>query len=210
MGIDFASIDSIQDVAAVVDGEWALTPDGLRIVSWAYDRLVAIGDLAWTDYDATVTLTIHYVEPFFESPSNGPALGFVTRWPGHTPDGRSPTRRWWPFGCFAHLRWRGEDGAFTSQRFTLLADRTGVLATGDGSSIEVGRVYAMRVSVETLPDGSSRHRLKMWPAGDPEPVAWDAEGIEPVGEDLANGSLLLVAHHVDVTFHSLVVGPVAP
>jgi hypothetical protein len=68
----------------------------------------------------------------------------------------------------------------------------------------------MKVSIETLPDGSSRHRLKMWATSEPEPVEWDTDAIEPTGEDVANGSLLIVAHHVDVTFHTLEVGPVSP
>jgi hypothetical protein len=208
--IDFSSLDSIQEVAAVVDGDWGLFEDGLRVNSMAYDRLIAIGDLGWTDYEATATLTIHEVEPFFEPPSHGAALGFVTRWPGHTPDGRTPTRQWWPFGSFAHLRWRGEGSTFTSQNFTLQADRSRVLDTRSGSHIQVGVVYSMRVSVETRPDGSTLHRLKMWVAADPEPAEWDVEGFEDGDDDLSAGSLLLVAHHVDVTFHSLVVAPVAP
>jgi hypothetical protein len=210
ISIDFTSIDAIQDVAAVVTGDWGLTPEGMRVNSWAYDRLVAIGSLDWTDYEVTARLTIHYPEPFFESPSHGPALGFLTRWQGHTPDGRSPARQWWPLGCFAHLRWRGNDAGFDSQTFKLLSDRSVVIDTSAGSHIQVDTEYFMKVSIETLPDGSSRHRLKMWATSESEPVEWDTDAIEPTGEDVANGSLLIVAHHVDVTFHTLEVGPVSP
>jgi hypothetical protein len=70
-----------------------------------YDRLVAIGDRSWTDYEAEVHITVNEIEPNYASPSNGPALGLLTRWPGHTLDGFQPARQWWPMGAYSFFRW---------------------------------------------------------------------------------------------------------
>lgn len=83
-----------------------------------YDRLLGIGDLSWTDYEAEVSFTFHGFEGVFSSPSNGPALGMIARWPGHTPDGFQPARQWFPLGAFAAQRWQlsGSGGISQSTR----------------------------------------------------------------------------------------------
>lgn len=57
--IDWANVTNLQDVAQVVDGQWAVQGGVLRPLTLHYDRLVAIGDMSWTDYEVTVPLTIH-------------------------------------------------------------------------------------------------------------------------------------------------------
>ena len=56
--IDWDSVANIQDVAQVVDGSWALDGDSVNI-EFGYDRLLAIGDESWTDYEVTVPITIN-------------------------------------------------------------------------------------------------------------------------------------------------------
>jgi outer membrane protein assembly factor BamB len=41
--------------------------------------------------------------------------------------------------------------------------------------------YRMKFTVENLPDGKVRARGKVWPVGEPEPVAWTIERIDPIG-----------------------------
>jgi hypothetical protein len=52
--VDWDKTGNIQDVAQVVDGQWSVSPDGVRTASIGYDRLVAIGDQSWKDYEATI------------------------------------------------------------------------------------------------------------------------------------------------------------
>ena len=47
--IDWSQVSDIQQVAQVVDGLWELTPEGIRTKVRGYVRLVAVGDMTWTD-----------------------------------------------------------------------------------------------------------------------------------------------------------------
>ena len=65
----------------------------------------------------------------------------------------------------------------------------------------------MKHRVETLEDGRSHNRAKLWLASEPEPGDWDIERFE--SGDLPGGSALLIAHHTDVTFGNVSVVPVS-
>jgi len=41
--------------------------------------------------------------------------------------------------------------------------------------------YHLKLRVENLPNGQVRARGKAWPAGEPEPVAWTIEKLDPIG-----------------------------
>jgi len=71
--IDWSTTGQIQDVAQIVDGLWSLQPEGIRPVILGYDRLVDIGDLSWSNYEVTVPVTIHGIDPDgYNPPSNAP------------------------------------------------------------------------------------------------------------------------------------------
>ena len=53
--------------------------------------------------------------------------------------------------------------------------------------------------VQTIPGNGSQYSLKVWEDGKEEPLDWQMAGLE-LESDLANGSFLLIAHHVDATF----------
>jgi hypothetical protein len=74
--IDWSSATSIEDVAQVVDGLWELETDSVRTSITGYDRLVALGETSWDDYEVTVPITIHNM------PSGG-GVGILLRWDGH-------------------------------------------------------------------------------------------------------------------------------
>ena len=58
--IDWSTVTNISDVAQVVDGLWAIQPDGtLRTMQSGYDRIIAIGDETWTDYQVTAEMTFN-------------------------------------------------------------------------------------------------------------------------------------------------------
>ena len=62
--------------------------------------------------------------------------------------------------------------------------------------------YMKKHRLETLPDGSARHRAELSPATQTELAAWDLERIKPE-EDVPTGSSLLLAHHAEVTFGNI-------
>lgn len=205
--IDWSQIERIEDAAQVIDGQWELTPAGIRSVGRYYDRVIALGDATWRDYEVSTTVTIHALTP----PRTGPNDTHVThaaialRWPGHDPDGLQPSVKWHPLGATAEFRlggdlqecrWRIFDGQRPFHR-----------ESTHRRKLEFEKVYGMKHRVETLPNGDSRYRAKLWPADQTEPAAWDLVRIEP-DDDVPTGSALLLAHHSDVTFGNVTVVPV--
>ena len=81
--IEWQNVTNIQDVAQIVDGYWELQEDGVRSVVPNYDRLIAIGDIAWTDYEVVTPITIHDIQ-LVGGYSGAPGLGYGMRWTGHT------------------------------------------------------------------------------------------------------------------------------
>lgn len=203
--VDWSQVTRIADAVQVVDGKWELTPQGIRSVEPYYDRVLALGDSSWRDYEVCTTVTFHGFTP----PDTIPNTTGVThaaialRWPGHDPDGKQPTVKWYPLGATAEFRltgdldqcrWRIFDG---KKEFYVESERRRVLA--------LEKTYGMKHRVETLPDGRSRYRVKLWPQDDSEPMDWDLERFET--GDLASGSALLLTHHADATFGNIRVVP---
>ncbi|MFC1613863.1 hypothetical protein ACFL5K_01030 [Gemmatimonadota bacterium] len=207
--IDWSKVKEIQDVAQVVDGRWQLDSNGVRSIEPYYDRVIAIGDTSWTDYEALVRVTYNlYPKVLNEGgpPYRNSAHGSIClRWRGHDNDGRQPLRKWWPLGGLAALStwveqpdwrwnlWKG-DGARPVKEET-------------GRSIEINRPYLYRVRVETLEGPGSRYSMKVWEAGEDEPADWNMVVLEDE-RDLQSGSLLFVVHHADVTFGNIEIMPI--
>ena len=99
----------ISDVAQVVDGDWVINPNGtVSATDIGYDRLLAIGDLSWTDYEVEVPIKVKSIDPAgFEYPSGAPAIGILMRWPGHyDEDGRQPRWGFSPMGALGWYRFK--------------------------------------------------------------------------------------------------------
>src|SRR5690606_22952153 len=78
---DWASAGHISDRAQLVDGEWVLEGDTVRPTVLDYDRLIALGDLSWTDYEVEMPLTVHALGTEWGTPQSGdPLVGFTLRW----------------------------------------------------------------------------------------------------------------------------------
>jgi hypothetical protein len=200
--IDWQAVDNIQDVAQVVDGLWTVGADGLRPVSSGYDRLVAIGDMSWSDYEVTVPVTIHTATPLFEPPSNGANIFVVMRWQGHRVwDNAQPAYGWWPLGAAGTVSWLSdsETGLQLSGNKILPLD---VDATG--RQLELGMPYYFKMRAETIPGYTSLYSFKVWPADEPEPAEWAFKGQQRLWDPMY-GSVLLVAHHVDASFGNITV-----
>lgn len=203
--IDWSEVSTVPDVALPVDGNWAAGPDGVRTLQLGYDRVLNVGDLSWTDYEATMSMTLHSIDEAagFGWPSNGPAVGFIVRWIGHFPvDEVRPADGFTPLGSLAWYRWIGD----TLGGRLVLSNTDGTVAVDKtDEAFPVGSTQWLKVRVETI-DGGYRYAVKMWPEGESEPEKWDLVNNQP--EDAVDsGSLVLVAHHVDVTFGDLSVVP---
>ena len=61
--VDWTTTSQIGDVAQIVDGVWSLESDGVRTAQLGYDRLLSIGDISWDNYEVTVPVTLHGLDP---------------------------------------------------------------------------------------------------------------------------------------------------
>jgi hypothetical protein len=206
--IDWSSAAEVQQVAQVVDGLWALDGNSLRPLALGYDRLVDVGDIAWTDYEVTVPITIHRFDPAgFAPTSGGPGVGVLLRWRGHYDwDGHQPRWGYWPMGALGWYRWSSTLG----YRLNIVGNNEVMLAEDhSGRKLAFGVRYLFKMRVESRAGQTSLYRLKVWEDGAPEPAGWDLTGAGPAGE-LGQGSMLLLAHQTDASFGNVTIVPVTP
>ncbi len=201
--------------ARVVDGQWVLTPSGLRCPQTGYDRLLAFGDLGLADYWLAANMTPHRFDTgHLRYPDIGAGFGIVLRWKGHTDDGLQPRREWRPIGALGWYRY-GRDKADTVRDYRLsilggrLKDDTlnePLAEDRSGFRIAAGRTYRFKMQVRAAADGRGDYALKVWEAGAPEPADWNLTGRGLAGER-SEGAALIVAHHADVTVDDVEVVP---
>jgi regulation of enolase protein 1 (concanavalin A-like superfamily)/chitodextrinase len=207
--IDWSSVITLSDAAQVVDGLWALEPDGIRPDILGYDRIIAMGDVdvSWHDYEITVPITVHSIDAAgFNWPSVAPGFGMVMRWKGHTNSPvfcLQPHCGWRPSGA---TTWYGWDNP-SDPELTLQGNNDVLLDTDPSVELSFDTCYNFKMRVETVPGVGGFYRAKVWEDGQTEPSVWNLEGQEDLG-DPQEGSLLLVAHHVDATFGDVTVVPV--
>lgn len=219
--IDWARAASVQEFAQVVDGRWELVDGGIRSVEPGYDRLVAVGDVSWRDFEVTVPVTVHsFDDAGRRYPSSGPGVGVMLRWTSHRAWrgerswrgswpartaarwlgwedwGDQPRWGWWPFGALGWYRWAPRRGF----RLNIMGNRGACIAEDmSGRALGIDTCYAFKLRVQSRPGSTSLYRMKVWEEGTAEPAAWDLTG-EGVADELAEGSILLVSHHADATF----------
>jgi regulation of enolase protein 1 (concanavalin A-like superfamily) len=199
--IDWDQVTDLTDVAQVVDGHWRVENGQLRTVDIGYDRLVAVGDLDWTDYELTVPITPHSKDDSgYEFPSSGPAIGLLLRWPGHYQvDDRQPR---WGYAPLGALGW---------YRFQTNGTNKLVLSDGDGLNdvsgpntfqLQFGTTYVFKMRVQTITTGANpghQYTLSVWQQGQPEQSGVTISSLQPL-TGVQSGSALLVAHHIDASF----------
>jgi hypothetical protein len=200
--IDWSKISNIQDVAEIVDGYWQLTDDGVRTLEPYYDRVIAIGDTSWKDYEVFTKVIFHKMLP--ENPvhhrppfSSHAHASLLLRWRGHMDDNKQPRVKWYPCGGLAMLR---ADAGQPGNRFIWHGGESGILIEEkDRRIIKIGVPYNLRAQVWSQRNLNTTYSIKIWKENNPEPTEWDLTAIDGQN-DLKSGSLLLVAHHADVTF----------
>ncbi|NOX77182.1 MAG: DUF1349 domain-containing protein [Gammaproteobacteria bacterium] len=206
--VDWSAVTQLQDAIQVVDGFWEIQGSEIRPLELGYDRLIAIGDMAWTDYEVTVPFTVHGLEPnyVYPGPSFSPGIGVVLRWNGHFDwNGAQPNTGWWSFGGFGWYRWK--QPAAGGERLQIMGNEGSIIADSGEPNLLFGIPYVLKMRVETPPNEGSVYSLKMWEQAQPEPAGWNLVAQELV-TDPQSGSLLLAAHHVDATFGNVTIVPV--
>ncbi len=208
--VDWNEVSNVQNVVQVVDGKWKLENDGIRVADPYYDRTIAIGDTSWRNYEVSTSVTWNKLPDLVDE--EGPPFfkcahaSVVLRWRGHPDDGMKPHLKWWPLGCifmyanYTHWeKWKWDlwgTGNGTLEERALYRDVAPV-------QVVPHRKYQYRMRVESLPGSATRYCVKAWDAEQMEPKNWDVV-VQKNVEDTPSGSILLVAHHADVTF-----GPVS-
>lgn len=203
--VDWSSVSRISDAAQIVDGEWSKTPAGLRTASMGYDRVFAIGDVKWTDYEVTVPITIHAIDSAaYNSVSTAPGIGMVLHWRGHSYSPvpqcacSRPRCGWLPWGAYGLYD-------FGKSRFEINGP-THPIAKGSPHKLDFHSTWIWKMRVEDTPHGNPYYSMKVWKQGSPEPGKWDLRGMgEPAS--LTNGSIAFDAHHVDATFGNITIVP---
>ena len=207
--VDFSQVTDLQSVVQIVDGEWRLTDEGVRTAQPWYDRVLAMGDNSWTDYEATVLLTLHgFTPPQPGAPTyNVTHMGVALRWRGHTADGRQPSRRWFPLGAQGEYLLKND---LSQNRYRILHNGGPGWKPAHGENVhpvKLGKPFFIKAQVHTLSDGRSVYRFKQWNEGKREPDEWAVESSEPAETDLPSGALCLVPHNSDVTIHEVKIVP---
>ncbi|MGE3327836.1 MAG: hypothetical protein AB7N61_20795 [Acidimicrobiia bacterium] len=187
--------------AQAVDGRWVASEGQVRTGEVGYDRTLVVGDLSLQDYEVEATVTIEGVGPGAGAPLSGdPLVGFGLRWQGHSAmDGSQPRWGFWPTGAFAWYTLKN------GGRFDLLGNGSAPAKYRSGT-IGIGETYILKARVETEVDGD-RYQFKWWRSGEIEPAGWMSQIVEPDGP--ATGSVLLIAHHLDVRFGNVLIKPLA-
>jgi uncharacterized repeat protein (TIGR01451 family) len=214
--VDWSVASNPMNLARVVDGAWRIEGGQLRTDRPGYDRIVAVGDVQWRDFEVTVPVTIHGVDLAAPAPSGFPLIGFFLRWNGNNgtvtpgsqplqgwlPDGIGPT----PFGSAAIIRWKSA----TATPMQLWNHRAKA-AKETARVLELGTTYVFKADVTTVNATTTRYRFKLWRSGDAEPTAWTQVYNAGVADlQPASGSLALVAHEADVSFGTVSIRPPLP
>lgn len=206
--IHWDKTERISDVAQVVDGLWAIQDGCISPVEIGYDRLIAIGDMRWKDYEVTVPITVHGINAAcYQYPSVHAGIGVVMRWTGHTDWGKdewASGQPWYGPSPYGAIGWycvfheTGPELNFFDPEFkrpVRLLRR-----------LKLHCPYTFKARVATLANGNSEYSLKVWEHSASEPLAWDLTTLGAPAS-LPEGAVLLVAHHVAGSFGNVTVQP---
>jgi hypothetical protein len=197
----WSAAGGINDQAQILDGLWSKNAGGIQPQVFAYDRLVAIGDTSWKDFEIVVPITVRGFHPNPANPSDAGGVGIVARWKGHVGSGQPPSD-WTSLGAY---------GYYSNRLKALALRRNGSEPITQNFSFQLNKTYLFKLKAETVTQGG-RYSFKVWEQGRPEP-AWNSSSFTNIvnivdsSGDLAEGSVMLVAHRVDATFGNITVCP---
>ena len=203
--IDWSTVTNIQDVAQIVDGQWAIQPDGtVRTKQVGFDRQIALGDVTWTDYQVVTEMTINQLD------CTTFGAGIVVGWSGNTLNSSAPQpdqpTSYLPLYA---LGWYASYGSAIppNSEMAIYANSTNypdqvLIADNSGFKPTVGVKYIIKLTAQRNGNNTASHyTLEIWPSGTPEPLVplIQADG------DPNLGSVLLLANHADVSFGKILV-----
>lgn len=191
---DWAGATTLGDAAQPVDGRWTTDGDTVRTMAFGYDRVLAVGDTSWHDYDVEFPFTVTSIGPAANTHLSGPPLvGFGMNWQGHTSvEGEQPGYFWYPTGALAWYRWYSP-----VPKFELRGNMDDPVDRSNRTTLTFGETYWFKGRSKTV-SGGVEYSWKFWADGSPEPSGWSLEVTEDDGP--ATGSIILIAHHADVRF----------
>ena len=212
--VNWNDSNNVNDLAQVVDGHWTIENDSaigpsVRSIQYGYDRLVSLGSLGWTDYEVTVPVVVKAIsngDLAYTTPSNGPGVGLIMRWPGHFQvDAEQPFSGWTNLGALGWFHYRTRDSETSTAMQIITASGGFNIEESTAKVLATDSPHYFKLQVQTS-GGTPTFRMKAWPIAQTEPGGWDLEST--LSADLpASGSLLLVAHHVDANFGQVQVTP---
>lgn len=198
----------INQRAQVVDGYWRFdTSAGYKGVRprngfTGYDRIIAIGDMNWSNYEVSVPITV------WSTPNGEGGVGIISNWKGHQGSGLLPDD-WSVMGAYGYYSFRSDTNRLAMWLNNFTSDRRRADTTA--FQMQIGKTYIFKLRSERI-NGGGRYSLKAWEYGTPEPP-YDAPQFSGVfnvvdtRDDQTEGSILLNAHLVDATFGDVTVTP---
>ncbi len=209
--IDWSTVTNINDVVNIVDGKWFIDTGGLRTALMGYDRTFVLGDLFWTNYEISLPITVHAIDPNgFVFPSINPALFWLYRWTGHSVlnVGEQPNQFWEPNGGGPGWDYGSiPPPAAPDSRIQLVGPSDGFASVSQSRSLTLNQPYMWKSKIQELGTGEIELEFTVWPETDPEPALPDLF-VTDSPTAVLSGSTIFVAHHVDATFGNLQVSPI--
>ncbi len=199
--IDWSTVTDIQDVVQVVDGLWTIDGNGVRPAELGYDRILALGDQSWDNYEVALSFTVNEITA--GTPRDGAGLGFGMLWGGHSND---PISGWQPLTGYNPIVspfYNVKNNTFVLHDYPNWGSTIGSAAF----NFSEDTTYNVKIWVEQTNVIDRIYSFKIWQAGASEPSNWLLSGTDVMTEPL-NGSFALIAHHWDVTFHDIAVAEI--
>jgi regulation of enolase protein 1 (concanavalin A-like superfamily) len=208
--IDWNTVTDLQSAAQFIDGWFELDAssgdtrlrnrrDGAPV--YGYDRLFAVGDQTWTDYEFLFDFEVHSLNPAGFTPgSNSHAFGVIMRWPGHNGGVQQPQEQFFPIGGLMAYRWFNPFNEHWQAYSTNYSPN--VTLPPFNMPVEEGLQYVLKGQVEDQPNGDTLYRIRMWEILAPEPSDWFLEMIVPAGGQ-PDGSLLFIVHDVEASIGNI-------
>ena len=200
--IDWSTVQNISDVAQVMDGQWAIQPDGsVRTMQTAYDRVILIGDETWTDYQVTAEVTFNAFDCF---DFGG---GILVGWSGTTysstalqPDQPTSGHPFFGDGEYSTAGGPPSNAALDIYANSPSYPETTLIRDTSGWMVTLGVKYMFKFAVQRNANNTaSLLSLKVWPAGTAEPANWTLQA----NTDPSTGSFMIICYRADVSFGNI-------
>jgi len=203
--IDWSEVDDPQEVVQVVDGLWSFDENGARPEEIGFDRILALGDQTWDgSYEVRVSVTMNDIT---SSEVAGKGVLFGMQWGGHTdPEINGLHTDFVPLATF---RAAGDDDDIIQLRpseFFPDANPDNPSPVGRGFQFDEGVTYDFLIQNERIAGTDDRvYGIKAWRNNDPMGEPDDFVIRQTMTDQEPDGSFLLIAHFVDVTFGDVTV-----